>query len=214
MIRAVIFDFGRVISAQKPESLFHGYEQELGLTSGTINTIMFASSAWQDALLGKMTTAEYWRAIGPQLGLHSLRQIEDFRRRYYADEKINARVLNLIGRLWGRYKLAVCSNSPPGLGQWLTEWDIDQLFDVVFCSGDEGIVKPDPTAYQVTVERLGVKPCEAVLVDDTLENVEAACRYGLKAIHFNDGPSLERALSIILSLPEDGAGMAKRTITP
>ncbi len=108
----------------------------------------------------------------------------------------------------------MCSNSPPGLAQWLADWEIDQLFDVVFCSGDEGIVKPDPTAYQSTVERLGVKPCEAVFVDDTLENVEAASRYGLKAIQFNDGPGLEKALSTILSLPEAEAGMATRAITP
>jgi putative hydrolase of the HAD superfamily len=198
MIRAVIFDFGRVISAPKPESLFHRYEQELGLSSGTINTIMFASSAWQDALLGKMTTAEYWRAIGPRLGLRSQRQVDDFSRRYYADEKINTGVLNLIGRLCGRYKLAVCSNSPPGLGQWLADWGIGQLFEVVFCSGDEGIVKPDPTAYQMTLDRLGVEPWDAVFVDDTLENVESAARYGLKAIHFKDIPDLERALSTLV----------------
>ncbi len=30
MIEAVIFDFGRVISAQKPMDLFRGYEEELG----------------------------------------------------------------------------------------------------------------------------------------------------------------------------------------
>ncbi len=68
MIRAVIFDFGRVISAQKPESLFRGYEQELGLTPGTINTIMFESSVWQDALLGKMTTADFGGLLGRSWG--------------------------------------------------------------------------------------------------------------------------------------------------
>jgi len=198
VIRAVIFDFGRVISAQKPESLFRGYERELRLTPGTINTIMFESAAWHDALLGKKTTAEYWQVIGPRLGLHSSSQIEGFRQRYYDDEKINTDVLNLIDELWGSYKLAVCSNSPPGLIHWLAEWKIDRLFDVVFCSGDEGIVKPDPAAYETTLSRLGVEPFEAVFVDDALENVEAASRHGLRAIHFTDAPALEKALSAML----------------
>jgi len=201
MIRAVIFDFGRVISAQKPESLFSGYEQELRLTPGTINSIMFESSAWQDALFGRKTTAQFWRAIGPRLGLHSARQIDDFRRRYYADEKIDSHVRKLIGGLFGTYKLAVCSNSPPGLKHWLADWGIDHLFDVIFCSGDEGIVKPDPAAYRTTLARLGVEPFEAVFVDDARENVEAAGKQGLKAIHFTDGAALEKALSKILPLP-------------
>ena len=215
MIRAVIFDFGRVISAQKPESLFRRYERELGLTQGTINTIMFESEAWQAALHGRMTTAEYWAVIGPRLGLRLPRQIEDFRRRYHADERINPHVVDLLHRLFGTYKLAVCSNSPPGLSHWLAEWEIDHLFEVVFCSGDEGIVKPDPAAYTTTVERLGVAPFEAVFVDDAPENVEAAADQGLVAIHFTDGPALDAALSAILPLPKRGhAGGAKRPGPP
>jgi len=171
------------------------------LTPGTINSIMFESSAWQDALLGRKTTAQFWRAIGPRLGLHSARQIDDFRRRYYADEKIDSHVRKLIGGLFGTYKLAVCSNSPPGLKHWLADWGIDHLFDVIFCSGDEGIVKPDPAAYRTTLARLGVEPFEAVFVDDARENVEAAGKQGLKAIHFTDGAALEKALSKILPLP-------------
>jgi putative hydrolase of the HAD superfamily len=202
MIRAVIFDFGRVISAQKPEALFRGYEQELKLAPGTINTIMFESTAWREALLGRKTAAEFWRAIGPQLGLQSIQQIEDFRRRYHADERINPQVVELIGRLFGRVKLAVCSNSPPGLTQWLVDWEIDHFFDEVFCSGDEGIVKPDPAVYRTTVARLGVEPGEAVFVDDAWENVAAAAEEGLGTIHFTDGAALQQALVALVPLPE------------
>ena len=50
MIKAVIFDFGRVISAQKPASLFRGYEDELGLSPGVLNRVMFGSHAWEETL--------------------------------------------------------------------------------------------------------------------------------------------------------------------
>lgn len=201
MIRSVIFDFGRVISAQKPPSLFLRYELELGLDPGTINDVMFASDAWRDALLGRKSMMEFWMAIGPRLGLRTRRQIEHFHRRYYADERINAPVLACMKRLAGEYRLAVCSNSPPGLREWLEEWGLAELFDVVFCSGDEGIVKPDPAAYRITLERLGVNASEAIFVDDTWENVEAAFRVGLRVIHFTDGPALESALSTMLPAP-------------
>jgi len=198
MIRAIIFDFGRVISAQKPPSLFRRYEEDLGLAPDSINRIMFDSAAWQDALLGRKTAEEFWHAIGPQLNLHTPEAIDAFRRRYYADEAINEGVLALIRRLHGRYKLAVLSNSPPGLNRWLAEWGIRDLFDVVFCSGDEGVVKPDPAAFRITLERLGVSPEEAVFIDDTPGHVEAAQALGLHGIVFTDASALERELETLL----------------
>ena len=68
-IKAVIFDFGRVISAQKPDALFRAYEVDLGLAPETINQIMFESQAWRDALIGRSSAKEFWHRIGPALGL-------------------------------------------------------------------------------------------------------------------------------------------------
>jgi putative hydrolase of the HAD superfamily len=170
VIKAVIFDFGRVISAQKPPFLFHTYERDLGLAPDTINAIMFGSKAWEEALRGRKTVEEFWQTIGPELGLKAAADIEAFHRRYHADEAVNEGVLRLIRRLHGRYKVAVLSNSPPGLTRWLESWKILDLFHVVFCSGDEGIVKPDPRVFARTLERLEVKPEEALFIDDTAEH--------------------------------------------
>lgn len=192
MIKAIIFDFGRVISAQKPMSLFQGYEKKLGIEPGTLNPIMFGSQAWQDTLVGRKTVEEFWREIGPQLNLHTPEAVEAFSRRYHADEAINEDVLDLIRRLraQGHYKLAVLSNAPSGLGQWLADWGILDLFDVVFCSGDEGVIKPDPAAFEITLERLGVAPEEAVFIDDTARHVEAARKLGVHGILFTTAEAL------------------------
>jgi epoxide hydrolase-like predicted phosphatase len=200
MIKAVIFDFGRVISAQKPFSLFRGYEDDLGLQPGALNPIMFGSQAWEDTLVGRKTAQEFWYAIGPQLNLHTPEEIDAFRHRYHADEAINEGVLALIRRLrgQGRYKLAVLSNCPPDLADWLAEWGILDLFDLVFCSGDEGIAKPDPAVFQVTLERLGVTPEEAVFIDDTLGHVEAARALGLHGILFTTAEALAEELESLL----------------
>jgi putative hydrolase of the HAD superfamily len=198
MIKAIIFDFGRVISAQKPLSLFRSYETDLGLSPGSINPIMFDSQAWQETLVGRMTEEQFWHTIGPKIGLETPEKIEAFRRRYHSDEAINEQVLELIRRLYGRYKLAVLSNSPPDLSRWLSEWNMLDLFDVVFCSGDEGAVKPDPTVFKVTLKRLGIKPEEAVFIDDTIEHVKAARSMGLHAIHFTTDEALIDELEALL----------------
>ena len=199
MIKAVIFDFRRVISAQKPLSLFQGYEEELDLEPGTINPVMFGSRAWQETLVGRKTAKEYWREIGPTLGLHTPEAIDEFRRRYHADEAINEGVLDLVRRLHGSYKLAILSNSPPNLARWLADWGILDLFDVIFCSGDEGVTKPDPAAFELTLERLGVAPEEAVFIDDTLGHVEAARALGLTGIRFTSAEALANQLDTLLA---------------
>jgi putative hydrolase of the HAD superfamily len=207
MIKAVIFDFGRVISAQKPMSLFRGYEEELGIEPGTINPIMFGSAVWEETLIGRKTVEEFWREIGPQLNLHTPEEIDAFRRRYNADESINEGVLDLIHRLHGHYKLAVLSNAPPGLAQWLDDWGMLDLFDVVYCSGDEGVKKPDPAAFQVTLERLGVAPAEAVFIDDTLGHVQAAQALGVHGILFTTAEALAVELKSLKTI--EGAGHAE-----
>jgi putative hydrolase of the HAD superfamily len=198
VIRAVIFDFGRVISAQKPLSLFKGYERELGLAPGVLNRVMFGSDSWNEVMVGRKDLDEYWREIGPQLGLDTPQELQAFRQRYFADEEIDEGVLELIHGLYGRYKLAVLSNAPPRLSTWLAEWQILHLFDVVICSGDVGMVKPDPEIYKLTLARLGVEPGEAVFIDDSLGNVEAARALGLHGIHFTTCSGLARELGALL----------------
>lgn len=198
MIKALIFDFGRVISAQKPIALFRRHEQELGLAPGVLNRVMYGSEAWKEVLVGRKDLNEYWLEIGPELGLHTQQEIDGFRQRYFADEEINESVLRLIRQLRGRCKLAVLSNAPSGLTRWMADWDILHLFDVVVCSGDEGVVKPDPAIFQLTLARLGVEPQEAVFIDDTLGHVEAARALGLHGIHFTTASELTDELEPLL----------------
>ncbi len=190
MIRALLFDFGRVISAQKPAGLFRCYEDDLGLAPDTINGIMFDSPLWDRALVGELRMEDYWQAIGPQLNLFSADGIDAFRRRYYSDEKINQQVAELIAGLSSRYLLGIVSNHPPGLEEWLKEWRILGFFDTVVSSGEVGVAKPDGRIFQIALERLGVETVETIFIDDTLEHVLAAQELGLIGHHFSNARSL------------------------
>ena len=201
MIKAIIFDFGRVISAQKPMSLFRGYEEELGIEPGTLNPIMFGSQVWEDALVGRKTSDEFWHAIGPQLNLHTPEAVDAFRQRYRSDEALNEGVAALIRRLHadGELKLAVLSNSPPGLNRWLEEWDLLGCFEMVFCSGDEGVRKPDAAAFEITLERLSVDPEEAVFIDDTVGHINVARSLGIHGVLFTTAEALVDDLERLLT---------------
>ncbi len=213
MFKAIIFDFGRVISAQKTAQLFHSYESDLGLEEGTINQIMFDSPLWEQALLGEISMSAYWQGIGSALNLHSSAAITSFKKHYYEDERINMDVLSLLRKLYGRYKLAILSNHPAGLLDWLVAWKIAELFEVIVCSGDEGVVKPDPRAYEITLQRLDVEPPQAIFIDDTPGHVEAAEALGISGIVFTDVSTLHRRLSMLIGDQGDGNVISRPTVS-
>ena len=199
MIKAIIFDFGRVISAQKPHSLFREYEAELGLPPGVLNRTMFGSESWRQTLIGQMTLDEHWQEIGPTLGLNTPEEIEEFRARYFGDEEVNSAVIDLIRSLRGDYKLAVLSNAPSGLARWLADWQIGELFDVIVCSGDVGVAKPDPAIFELTLDRLGISAEEAVFIDDYPGHVAAAKDVGIHGILFTNAEDLRAELDSLLT---------------
>ncbi len=186
----VLFDFGRVISAPKPVSLFESYERELNLPLGSLNRIMFEDPVWEETLLGRRSLEEYWRAIGPRLGLHDLRAVEAFRARYDEDERPNEPVITMIRSLHGRVPLAVLSNAPRGLSSWLKRWGVLDLFDAVFCSAEEGVRKPWKEAYELVLDRLKVHPHDVLFIDDTQENVAAATALGMVSHLYRDSIGL------------------------
>lgn len=206
MIKACIFDFGRVISAQKDIGLFHSYENDLGLEPNTINNIMFDSPCWQAALVGKISMDQYWQAVGPELNLYSAEDINAFQQRYYDDERVNEGVFDLLTTLQSRYRLAILSNHPVGLQNWLADWQLAEFFEEIVCSGEVGLVKPDLRIYQLLLERLQLDPQETVFIDDTPEHVEAARTLGIHGIIFTDAPTLRQKLLSVLDKEKKRAG--------
>jgi HAD superfamily hydrolase (TIGR01509 family) len=61
-------------------------------------------------------------------------------------------------------------------------------------SFEVGSVKPEPEIYRVCLESLGVKPAEALFVDDRRENVEAAKALGIDAVVFEGEDALAAEL--------------------
>ena len=69
----------------------------------------------------------------------------------------------------------------------------DRFRDIIV-SGVEKLVKPDPAIYALALQRFGLKPGEAIFVDDNHDNVISARANGFAAHHFTDAGSLRRAL--------------------
>jgi len=53
-------------------------------------------------------------------------------------------------------------------------------------SCDDGLKKPDEKAFELILQRLGVKPEESVFIDDKQENLDAAKKLGMKIALFEN----------------------------
>lgn len=83
------------------------------------------------------------------------------------------------------YKIGLLSNVGRGFfSSYFTDTERTELFDEVILSSDVGVAKPDIVAYQMIADKLGVKPSECVMVDDTVLNIEAARNAGMTGVWF------------------------------
>ena len=67
-------------------------------------------------------------------------------------------------------------------------------FRDIVVSGEEKLLKPDPAIYYRALDRFGLRPVEALFVDDRRINVEAAEAVGMHGHLFTSAEDLRRRL--------------------
>jgi epoxide hydrolase-like predicted phosphatase len=97
-------------------------------------------------------------------------------------------------------RLGLLTNNVKEFGDnWRAMFPIDELCDDVVDSSHVGMRKPERAIYELTCERLGVKPAETVFVDDNADNIAAANEFGMHTVHFIDPLSALEQIDKILS---------------
>jgi 2-haloalkanoic acid dehalogenase type II len=82
------------------------------------------------------------------------------------------------------YKLAMITNTYElTFAKLRDERRLDDYFDVIMPSYEVGVIKPNPKIFELTLQKLGVKASEAVMVGDNLrDDVQAAESVGMRGI--------------------------------
>jgi HAD superfamily hydrolase (TIGR01549 family) len=79
-------------------------------------------------------------------------------------------VEEVLRGLSGRYKVALLSNTMSDQPRELLEDSgLDRYFDLIVCSRDTGVRKPNPEIFRLVLSELGVEAGEAVHVGDSVE---------------------------------------------
>lgn len=190
-IRAVLFDFGGVLSAS-PFEAFTRYEHEQELPAGflrMLNATDHHNNAWARLERGEVALDQFTVLF------------EDEARA--AGHAIDAgEVLALLGgdprpvmieavrRCRERYLVALATNNyvavQPAAGRprGRQRESVLDLFDEVVESSTLGIRKPEPAFFKTCCARLAIEPHEAVFIDDLGVNLKPARELGMTTIKF------------------------------
>lgn len=190
MIRAIIFDcFGVIIGDGLQVLTSELRERDRGAAEQVHDLVLAANR-------GMMDPTEASRQIAELAGL----DYDAYRRRISEGEVRDTALLGYIEGLRATYKTALLSNiGAGGLARRFTPKELSRYFDTTVVSGEIGYAKPEPEAYEIVAERLGVRLDECVFTDDRLDYCEGARAVGMRAIPYTSFTQFKTELETLLT---------------
>ena len=202
MMRAVVFDYGGVLTNPVRESI------EAWLVTDGIDpeSLSRTLKAWLSREVadgtpihrletGELTVTEFNAMFAAELTTHDGLPVvgEDLLKRLFANMRPDPAMLSLVEDLRAAgVRVALLSNS---WGITYPRELIDRLFDPVVISGEVGLRKPHAAIFELTLERLEIPAEQAIFVDDAEPNVLGARAVGMTAIQHTDPTATRAALA-------------------
>lgn len=210
-IRAVIFDYGMVLSNPADPAAHQRMIATSGLTREELDRCYWQNRHSYD--LG-MTGPDFWQKVASDAGVtFTPEQIEGL---IESDilmwTSLNEEMLGWVVALQNAgYRTAILSNMVwEIMGYMRQEFGWLSWFQHHTWSCELGIGKPDAAIYLHTCEKLDVLPSEALFIDDKIENVHGAEAAGLHALQFSSVEQLRKDLAsraLLQDMPIPGAAM-------
>ena len=196
-IRAVFFDLGGVLLRTEFQAPRQQLAERLGMEYDDLVKIVFDSDSGIKATMGEISSEEHWDSVMKRLK-RPASELVAIRDEFFAGDILDRTLLDYLRSLRSKYKTGLISNAWGDLRDYIVKEKFDDAFDKMIISAEVGAAKPEPKIFQIALEQFGVKPKEAVFVDDFLINIEGCEKVGIKGIHFKDSEFTLRQLKELL----------------
>lgn len=193
-VTAVVFDLGGVLTSS-PLAAFGDYEREAGLPGGliaTLNSTNADANAWARFERSELDQAEFVEVFEAE-ALAAGHDVDASRVLAALHGQVRPAVVTAVRRLSDAgLPLALLSNNAAPMDPDSEHGALMELFDVVVESSVEGIRKPEPAIYPLTLERLSraaareISPSEVGYLDDLGPNLKPARALGWHTVKVVD----------------------------
>jgi glucose-1-phosphatase len=193
-IDAIIFDMGGVFLKTIDPRPREAMALRFGTTRKDLESIIFSSSTSLLSETGEISDQEHWQTV-LQLFNQPIDNYLKIYDEYFSGDVIDEDLLDYAVSLKTNFCVGLLSNAWMNARTLLEErfHFIDKFNESLF-SYEVGLRKPDPNIYLKMVEMMGVKPENALFIDDLVENVNGAISAGLQSIQYIDTQSLIKAV--------------------
>ena len=198
-LRAVLFDMDGVIRHWDDVGAKAG-EAAAGLPAGAVDRVAYTIPEFAATQVGTVTAREWAAAVGRALVAEYGPGADVAAEHYFAYAgRVDQAMVSLVAAVRAHVTVALLSNATDQLREHLAHHRLVDAFDVVLCSAELGIAKPDVEIFRHALTVLAVSPEEAFFTDDRPDNVDGARRAGLHAEVFTGRDALAgqlRALGV------------------
>jgi putative hydrolase of the HAD superfamily len=182
-VKAVYFDLGGVIVRTEFQSPREHLAERVGMTYEELVAIVFESKSAREASIGNISEDDHWKYVARALH-RPLGERDALYKEFFDGDIVDRELIAFIRSLRPKVKTGLISNAWDGLRPYMQREKFADAFDALTISAEVGVMKPDPAIFQHALDQLGVKPKEAVFVDDFAENIAGCEEIGMHGILF------------------------------
>ncbi len=198
-VDAALFDLGGVVIETDFDQVFAQWAAHAHHHPDAIKAKFSFDDFYQQHERGEISASAYFASLRGSLGINlSDAQFIDGWDAIYVREVPGIAVL--LQRLKEKVPVYAFTNSNPTHQQvWSKRFaEVLSLFHTVFVSSELGKRKPEPEAFRVVADAMGIQLPRIVFFDDTWENVEEARVLGMQAVHVRSLADIQDSLRDII----------------
>lgn len=193
-IKAAIFDIGMVLLRFDFSLTVKKVRGRCKVGDEEISRLFWGSGLVKAYDRGEVTTSEFGIRGAKLIGFDG--DPEELISAWSDIFEHNQCMIERVGRWKARgMALYLLSNTCESHVNFFTaKYDFFELFDGRVYSYKEGCAKPEPAIYQTLLDRFGLQASSTLMIDDRLENIEAARNLGIKGLLYEEDKALEAQL--------------------
>jgi putative hydrolase of the HAD superfamily len=197
-LRAVVFDYGRVLSGPPDPAAHDALLRITSLPADHLDSLYWAGRPAYDS--GSLNGRAFRRKLAHQAGLNlsrsAIEELSEWDARMWTTENPAMLAWQLALKQRGLLTAIVSNMGDAVLEHMKREFDWLSRFDVLVWSFQLRVAKPDPAVYRYVLEKLGTRPQETLFIDDRPVNVDAANALGINGMLFTTVEKLREDLIV------------------